>query len=202
MMLMRHLQDVGEVSERLLRALPQAMVAARRRVGQPASSRCSPRSARGRPRPGGGARPPARRVLIAALRAWLARPDAEAPGWYRAHGRPGRRPRAAAAPEDPARAVDAADLADECGISRAALARRFTELVGEPPMSLPDRPAPRARRRPAARAGRDDRRGRRAGRLRQRVRAEHRVQARARREPGRAPRRVREDVLDALPHVS
>ena len=38
--------------------------------------------------------------------------------------------------DDPARPWTVADLAAEAGASRAALARRFTELVGEPPMTF------------------------------------------------------------------
>ncbi|GAA3213551.1 hypothetical protein GCM10020256_13770 [Streptomyces thermocoprophilus] len=37
--------------------------------------------------------------------------------------------------DDPARPWTVASLAAEAGVSRAALARRFTELVGEPPMT-------------------------------------------------------------------
>jgi AraC-like DNA-binding protein len=36
---------------------------------------------------------------------------------------------------DPARPWTVAELAGRAGVSRAALARRFAELVGEPPMS-------------------------------------------------------------------
>jgi AraC-like DNA-binding protein len=74
-------------------------------------------------------------LLIAVLRAWFARPDAHAPAWYRAHGDPvvGRALRMLH--NDPARPWTVADLAAGAGVSRAALARRFTALVGEPPMS-------------------------------------------------------------------
>jgi AraC-like DNA-binding protein len=73
-------------------------------------------------------------LLIAVLRAWFARADAKAPGWYRAHSDPvvGRALRLLQ--NDPARAWTVASLASETGASRAALARRFNELVGEPPM--------------------------------------------------------------------
>ena len=37
---------------------------------------------------------------------------------------------------DPARPWTVAELARETGVSRAALARRFHELVGEPPMTF------------------------------------------------------------------
>jgi AraC-like DNA-binding protein len=75
-------------------------------------------------------------LLIAVLRAWFARPEAEAPAWYRAHSDPvvGRALRMLH--NNPAHEWTVAKLADEIGISRAALARRFTELVGEPPMSF------------------------------------------------------------------
>ena len=50
----------GEVSRRLLRALPTLLVAARRRLGQPARRADGRRDRQGRPGPGGRARPPAR----------------------------------------------------------------------------------------------------------------------------------------------
>jgi AraC-like DNA-binding protein len=75
-------------------------------------------------------------LLIAVLRAWFARPEAEAPGWYRAYSDPvvGRALRLLH--NSPERQWTVADLARETGASRAALARRFHELVGEPPMSF------------------------------------------------------------------
>ncbi|RCV51712.1 AraC family transcriptional regulator [Marinitenerispora sediminis] len=74
-------------------------------------------------------------LLIAVLRAWFARPEADAPAWYRAHGDPvvGRALRLLH--REPARPWTVAALAAEAGVSRAALARRFTALVGEPPMA-------------------------------------------------------------------
>jgi AraC-like DNA-binding protein len=75
-------------------------------------------------------------LLIAVLRAWFARPDAEAPAWYRANGDPvvGRALRLLH--NNPSHPWTVATLAAEVGVSRAALARRFTELVGEPPMTF------------------------------------------------------------------
>jgi AraC-like DNA-binding protein len=74
-------------------------------------------------------------LLIAVLRAWFARPEAAAPAWYRAHADPvvGRALRLIQ--HNPAHPWTVAALAGQIGLSRAALARRFTELVGEPPMS-------------------------------------------------------------------
>ena len=75
-------------------------------------------------------------LLIAALRAWFDRPDAGAPGWYRAYGDPVVGQALRLLHHEPARPWTVATLARETGVSRAALARRFHELVGEPPMSF------------------------------------------------------------------
>jgi AraC-like DNA-binding protein len=75
-------------------------------------------------------------VLIAVLRAWFSRPEANSPAWYHAQADPvvGRALRMIY--NDPAHPWTVAALADRAGVSRAALARRFTELVGEPPLTF------------------------------------------------------------------
>ena len=75
-------------------------------------------------------------LLIAVLRAWFARPEAEAPGWYRAHADPVVGPALRLLHNAPEHPWTLAELAAACGASRAALARRFGELVGEPPMAF------------------------------------------------------------------
>jgi AraC-like DNA-binding protein len=75
-------------------------------------------------------------LLIAVLRAWFARPGAEAPAWYRAYSDPVVGKTLRLIHNDPAHAWTVAELAAEAGVSRAAFARRFTELVGEPPMKF------------------------------------------------------------------
>ena len=74
-------------------------------------------------------------LMITALRAWFSRPEAAAPAWYQALADPvvGRALRLLQ--DDPARPWTVGGLAAETGVSRAALARRFGELVGEPPMT-------------------------------------------------------------------
>ncbi|MET8079933.1 AraC family transcriptional regulator [Streptomyces sp. NPDC005303] len=74
-------------------------------------------------------------LVIAALRAWFSRPEAEAPAWYAALADPvvGRVLRLMQ--DDPAHPWTVASLAAKAGVSRAALARRFGELVGEPVMT-------------------------------------------------------------------
>ena len=74
-------------------------------------------------------------LLISVLRAWFARPEARAPAWYRAQGDPVVGVALRLLHEQPAHGWTVAALAARTGVSRAALARRFTELVGEPPMT-------------------------------------------------------------------
>lgn len=74
-------------------------------------------------------------ALVSTLRAWFARPDAAAPGWYRAHSDPLAGPALRLMHDDPAHPWTVAALAAKVGCSRAAFARRFTTLVGEPPMA-------------------------------------------------------------------
>jgi AraC-like DNA-binding protein len=74
-------------------------------------------------------------LLIAVLRTWFSRPDAAAPAWYQALGDPVVGQALRLLHSNPAHPWTVAMLATKAGISRAALARRFTELVGEPPMA-------------------------------------------------------------------
>lgn len=74
-------------------------------------------------------------LLIAAVRAWFAHPDADPPAWYRAHTDPVAGRALQLLHTDPAYPWTVASLAEKVGVSRAALARRFTDLVGEPPMA-------------------------------------------------------------------
>lgn len=74
-------------------------------------------------------------LLVSVLRGWLADPAAGAPGWHLAQRDPVVGPVLRLLHDDPARGWTVADLATRAGVSRAALARRFTDLVGEPPMT-------------------------------------------------------------------
>ncbi|MFD3745360.1 AraC family transcriptional regulator [Nocardia sp. NPDC058633] len=73
-------------------------------------------------------------LLIAALRAWFARDDA--PAWYHAYSDPLIGKALRLLQDDPALPWTVVSLAETVGMSRAALARRFTDLVGEPPMTF------------------------------------------------------------------
>jgi AraC-like DNA-binding protein len=74
-------------------------------------------------------------VLVSVLRAWLASPGIGAPAWYRAQHDPVVGSALKMLHTEPAHPWTVASLATSAGVSRAALARRFTALVGEPPMN-------------------------------------------------------------------
>jgi AraC-like DNA-binding protein len=126
----------GEVSMRLLRALPTLLVLR----ADSWDSNLVPLMAQEIVRDEPGQEAVLDRLLdlllIAALRAWFARPEAEPPGWYRAHADPVVGPALRLLHNNPAHPWTVASLARAANVSRATLARRFAELVGEPPMSF------------------------------------------------------------------
>lgn len=74
-------------------------------------------------------------VLIAAVQTWLAQDGSPAPGWYAAHDDPVVGPALALIHSHPGQAWTVASLAAAVGSSRAGLARRFTQLVGQTPVA-------------------------------------------------------------------
>ncbi|MEU4396552.1 AraC family transcriptional regulator [Kribbella sp. NPDC023855] len=74
-------------------------------------------------------------ALITTLRAWFARPESHAPGWYQAQSDPVVGLALRLLHEEPAYPWSVVELANRTGVSRASLARRFTGLVGEAPMA-------------------------------------------------------------------
>ncbi|MFI0967797.1 AraC family transcriptional regulator [Streptomyces sp. NPDC021080] len=74
-------------------------------------------------------------VLVLALRAWWARPQAQPPSWYRALATPAVGEALRLLHEDPAQRWTVAELAARVGQSRATFAARFTSVVGEPPLT-------------------------------------------------------------------
>jgi AraC-like DNA-binding protein len=128
-------QLAGEVSRRLLSALPAALVVPRADGDTPLVSLLADEIAKDRPGQEAVLDRLLDLMLITALRTWLARPSSAAPGWYRAQSDPTVGPALQLLHHNPALEWTVADLAAKVGVSRALLARRFTELVGEPPMA-------------------------------------------------------------------
>ncbi|MCU4745450.1 AraC family transcriptional regulator [Streptomyces sp. G-5] len=125
----------GEVSGRLLRALPQVLVLREADWDCPLLPLVAEEIGKDRPGQSVVLDRLLDLLLIAVLRAWFARPEARAPAWYRAQADPvvGRALRLLH--EDPAHPWTVAALAARAGASRAAFARRFATLVGRPPMA-------------------------------------------------------------------
>ncbi|MFI6151419.1 AraC family transcriptional regulator [Kitasatospora sp. NPDC051170] len=74
-------------------------------------------------------------VLVLALRAWCARPQAERPSWCGALDTPAVGDALRLMHEHPAHRWTVAELATRVGQSRATFAARFTATVGEPPLT-------------------------------------------------------------------
>ncbi len=126
----------GEVSGRLLRALPALLVLRDHEWDTPLIGLLADEIVKDEPGQEAVLDRLLDLLLIAVLRAWFARPEAGAPGWYRAYGDPIVGPALRMLHHNPAHPWTVATLALANGVSRAALARRFNELVGEPPMAF------------------------------------------------------------------
>lgn len=74
-------------------------------------------------------------LLIAVVRSWFGR-DGNAPTWWHAEQDPVVGPALKLIYNDPAHPWTVANLAAAVGSSRAVFARRFTDLVGEPPIAF------------------------------------------------------------------
>ncbi|MFF5288467.1 AraC family transcriptional regulator [Paractinoplanes globisporus] len=124
----------GEITDRLLRALPPMLVLRADEWESPIIPLLAAEITKDEPGQSAVLDRLLDLLLIAVLRTWFDRSQAT-PGWFRAQSDPvvGRALRMLH--NHPSHPWTVAALAGELGVSRAALARRFTELVGEPPMS-------------------------------------------------------------------
>ncbi|ALG10293.1 AraC family transcriptional regulator [Kibdelosporangium phytohabitans] len=136
MMLIGTYHMSGEVSRRLLDALPPMLIVPSGRWESPIIPVLADEIVKDEPAQAVVLDRLLDLVLITVLRAWFAQQDAETPPWYRAHGDPVVGAALRMIYNDPAHPWTVASLADSTGVSRATLARRFTELVGESPMAF------------------------------------------------------------------
>jgi AraC-like DNA-binding protein len=126
----------GEVSQRLLRALPSLIVLRDQDWDSPIIPLLADEIVKDEPGQEAVLDRLLDLLLIAVLRAWFARPEAAAPDWYRASSDPIVGHALRLMHHNAAHPWTVATLARETGVSRAALARRFNDLVGEPPMTF------------------------------------------------------------------
>ncbi|MGE2715856.1 AraC family transcriptional regulator [Mycolicibacterium litorale] len=74
-------------------------------------------------------------MLVCTLREWFDRPGGEPPAWWAAQRDPVVGEALRLLHADPAGPWTVASLAEATGVSRATLAKRFAELLGEPPLT-------------------------------------------------------------------
>src|SRR5207248_5742643 len=117
----------GEVSQRLLRALPALLVLREGDWDSPLIPLLADEIVKDEPGQEAVLDRLLDLLLIAVLRAWFARPDAGAPDWYRASSDPVVGHALRLMHHNPAHPWTVASLARETGVSRAALARRFNQ---------------------------------------------------------------------------
>lgn len=126
----------GEVSGRLVRALPSMIVVRAAELDSPLISLLATEVVRET----AGQEVVLDRLLdlllITVLRTWLDRDDTEAPRWYVGQADPVVGPAVRLLQHHPEHPWTVAELAGTAGVSRAAFARRFTELVGQSPMAF------------------------------------------------------------------
>jgi len=125
----------SQVSQRLLSALPALSIVRRDEWENPVLAMLAAEVVRDQP----GQSAILDRVLdllcLTTVRACLTRPGATAPAWYRAMSDPVVGPALELMHNNPAHPWTVANLGAAVGASRAAFARRFTDLVGEPPLT-------------------------------------------------------------------
>jgi AraC-like DNA-binding protein len=135
-MLVGTYQTDGEVSRRLLDSLPRLVVVRASEWDSPVVGLLASEIVKEEP----GQQVILDRLLdlllVSALRAAFAAQTVAVPAWFRADADPviGRVIRMMH--NDPAHPWTVAELAAAAGVSRASLARRFHEVVGEPPMAF------------------------------------------------------------------
>ncbi|MFE0874254.1 AraC family transcriptional regulator [Streptomyces smyrnaeus] len=74
-------------------------------------------------------------MLVCTLREWFDRPGGEPPAWWAAQRDPVVGDALRLLHAEPAAPWTVASLAERTGVSRSTLAKRFTDLVGEPPLT-------------------------------------------------------------------
>lgn len=74
-------------------------------------------------------------MLVCTLRTWFDRPGGQPPAWWAAQRDPVVGDALRLIHDDPSAPWTVAALAERAGVARSTLAKRFTDLVGEPPSS-------------------------------------------------------------------
>lgn len=136
LMLVGAYESTSDISDRLLRALPPVLSLSNDTWNSPLVALLCEEMSREVPGQAAVLDRLIDLLLIAVLRAWFTRPEAETPTWYRAQSDPVVSRALQRIHNEPAHPWTLAKLATEVGVSRAALARQFQDVVGESPMKF------------------------------------------------------------------
>ncbi len=125
----------GEISRRLLDALPVVLRVEAGGTGDPVLDHLAAEVALDVP----GQQVVLDRLLdwmlVCTLRAWFDRPGGEAPAWWAAQRDPVVGEALRLMHAEPAAPWTVSSLADRTGVARSTMAKRFGELLGEPPLT-------------------------------------------------------------------
>lgn len=136
LMLIGSYESLADVSERLRKALPPLIWVKNEKWESPLIQLLNDEMARDAPGQAAVLDRLLDMLLIAILRTWFDRGEARELPWYQAKGDLVVGQALKLIHKEPAHPWTLARLSAKVGVSRAALARRFNEVVGEPPMAF------------------------------------------------------------------
>ena len=136
LMLVGSYESLADVSERLRNALPPMLWVKSAEWDSPLVPMLNDEMARDAPGQAAVLDRLLDMLLIAILRAWFDRNEAREQPWYQAKGDPVVGTTLKLIHKRPEHPWTLSSLAAKVGVSRAALARRFNDIVGEPPISF------------------------------------------------------------------
>ena len=129
-------EHLSDISDRLLRALPPVLSLSRDEWESPLVPLLCEEVIKDEPGQAAVLDRLIDLLVTAVLKAWFAQQESNAPDWWRHQGDRVVEQTLRAMHDDPARSWTLDSLSSEVGTSRASLARRFNEVVGEPPMTF------------------------------------------------------------------
>jgi AraC-like DNA-binding protein len=129
-------EHLSDISDRLLRALPPVLSLSRGNWKSPLVPLLCEEVIKDEPGQAAVLDRLLDLLVTAVLKAWFAQHDARRPDWWRFQGDRIVERALRLMHDDPSHAWTLGELAATAGASRASLARRFHDLVGEPPMTF------------------------------------------------------------------
>lgn len=129
-------EHLSDISDRLLRALPPVLSLSRADWESPLVPLLCDEVVKDEPGQAAVLDRLLDLLVTAVLKAWFAQQDARRPAWWRFQGDRIVERALRVMHDNPAHPWTMDELAAESGASRASLARRFHDLVGEPPMTF------------------------------------------------------------------